>query len=382
MSKVKTILIGLGVGAGAMYLMDPRHGKRRQAMIRDQFISLAHDTDNMVDKGVRDMRNRARGMVAEAYSMLSDYDTSDWLTEQRVRSEIGRLIPYSRLIDVVAHKDRVVVRGPILVADKAYVMGKINAIRGVKTIEDQLQGYESEEAIPGYQVDMQSQPGMQGNARSWSPTARLIGSLAGAGMMAFGGSKGGIVGSSMSIAGIGLVARSISNRDLGQLVGISSEPGAVSVQKSINIDAPVQQVYEFWNNYENFPRFMDHLKSIQDIGGGMSHWVAKGPANSSVEWDALEVQNIPNKVISWRSTPESQVKTEGSVRFRENQMGGTTINVHMVYTPPAGVIGHAVAVLFGDNPKQAMDEDLMKLKSLLEEGKTTGSGKEVTTREL
>ena len=380
MSSLRPLLIGLGVGAGTMYLMDPRYGKRRRAMIQDQFAEIAHNADEMVDKSMRDMRNRAQGIVAETYSKLSEQDTSDWIVEQRVRSEMGRIIPYSRSIDVMVHDGLVSLRGPILMRDKAYLLGKINHLPGVRTIADKLEALESTEGVPGLHVEGRNMPASQG--RSWSPSARFLGGLAGAGILAFGATRGGLIGSSMSLAGIGLVARSISNKALGQLVGLSSEPGAITTHKAINIDVPVHEVYDLWNNFENFPQFMNHLKQVTNLGGGLSHWVATGPANSSVEWDALEVQNIPDRVIAWRSTPDSQVKTEGSVRFRENQRGGTTVYVHMVYSPPAGVIGHAVATIFGDNPKQAIDEDLQRMKTLLEKGKTTTSGKKVTRSQV
>jgi hypothetical protein len=114
---------------------------------------------------------------------------------------------------------------------------------------------------------------------------------------------------------------------------------------------------------------MSNIDQIVDMGGGRSHWIVKGPAGSKVEFDAMTTDAIPNEVVAWETLPNSAVQHNGFVRFRETD-GGTQINVQMNYTPPAGVAGHAVAKLFGKDPKTEMDADLARLKTLLEEGKT------------
>lgn len=155
----------------------------------------------------------------------------------------------------------------------------------------------------------------------------------------------------------------------------------IRVHKSINIAAPLEEVYELWSNFENFPRFMTNIEAIQNTGEGRSHWVVKGPAGSKVEFDAIETDNKPNRMIAWATTPESQVKTQGQVQFRDSN-GGTLVNVNMAYTPPAGVAGHAVAALFGKDPKTEMDADLARMKTLLEEGKTRANKTTVTREQV
>jgi uncharacterized membrane protein len=118
------------------------------------------------------------------------------------------------------------------------------------------------------------------------------------------------------------------------------------------------------------------------MDGGRSHWKAAGPPGSQVEWDAIITQQIPNHRIEWMSEEGAPVKNAGMVHFTENRSGGTRVTINMSYTPPAGALGHAVASLFGTDPKSAMDEDLARMKTLLEEGKTSVEGREIRRGDL
>jgi uncharacterized membrane protein len=142
------------------------------------------------------------------------------------------------------------------------------------------------------------------------------------------------------------------------------------VQKTITVNAPIEQVWELWSNFENFPHFMSHVKEVRKLDEGRSHWVVAGPAGVPVEWDAVITDWVPHQLIAWKSVEGSTVDSAGRVRFQTLQDRSTEIDVQLSYNPPAGAVGHAVAALFGADPKRAMDEDMVRLKSLLEEGKT------------
>jgi uncharacterized membrane protein len=73
--------------------------------------------------------------------------------------------------------------------------------------------------------------------------------------------------------------------------------GAIHVWKSIVINQSPDELYRFWHNFENLPRFMDHLESVQQTGDRRSHWVAKGPAGTTVEWDAEITEDRPNELM-------------------------------------------------------------------------------------
>ena len=143
----------------------------------------------------------------------------------------------------------------------------------------------------------------------------------------------------------------------------------VHVREAIRLEKPIEEVYAFWRSFENLPRFMQHLERVQDIGNSRSHWVAKGPAGMKYEWDAEIINEIPNQVIGWRSLPTADVVTAGSVNFDRIRGGGSTqVTVKLQYAPPAGRLGKMIAQLFGDEPSQAIREDLRRLKWILEAG--------------
>ncbi len=154
----------------------------------------------------------------------------------------------------------------------------------------------------------------------------------------------------------------------------ASRDGRVRVIKTIIINRSVEEVYGFWRNFENLPRFMENLESVRITGDRRSHWKAKAPARMTVEWDAEILEDEVNKSISWRSLPGSQIHHSGTVRFERATGGrGTLIRVELAYTPPAGKLGSTVAKLFGKEPGQQIGHDLRLLKQVLETGEIVRS---------
>lgn len=141
------------------------------------------------------------------------------------------------------------------------------------------------------------------------------------------------------------------------------------VREAIRLEKPIDEVYRFWRRLDNLPRFMRHLERVVDLGNGRSRWTAKGPAGTTVEWEAEIINDVPNKVIGWRSLQGSQLVTAGSVNFDRARAGRETqLTVHLQYAPPGGRLGKVVARLFGDDPARAIREDLRRMKWLLEAG--------------
>ncbi len=146
------------------------------------------------------------------------------------------------------------------------------------------------------------------------------------------------------------------------------------VTKVITVNRPADEIYRFWRSFENFPRFMHYLESVQTNGDGRSHWRAKGPAGKTVEWDAEIVEDRPNELIAWRSVEGSEVENAGSVRFVRAPGGrGTEVHVELDYNPPGGAVGAAVASLFGKEPAQEMSADLRAFKQMMELGEVVQS---------
>jgi len=143
----------------------------------------------------------------------------------------------------------------------------------------------------------------------------------------------------------------------------------VNVEHSITIDRPRSELYRFWRQLDNLPRFMDHLESVERLDHRRSRWVARGPAGVAVQWDAEIINEVPDEVIGWASLPGSQVSTAGSVTFRDAPGGrGTELRVRLQYSPPAGKAGAALAWLAGEEPSHQIKEDLRRLKAMLEAG--------------
>src|SRR5262249_32633492 len=140
---------------------------------------------------------------------------------------------------------------------------------------------------------------------------------------------------------------------------------AVDVQKTMRIHAPVDQVFDFFALYENFPKFMSNVKEIRDLGSDRSHWIVRGPAGGAVEWDAVVTRFEPGRALAWRSVEGSPIPNAGTIRFEELSEGVTRVDIKLSYAPPGGALGHAAAALFGTDPKSEMDADLMRAKVAL-----------------
>jgi uncharacterized membrane protein len=150
--------------------------------------------------------------------------------------------------------------------------------------------------------------------------------------------------------------------------------GGTTLKKSIIINSTPEELYRFWRDFENLPRFMQHLQSVEETGEGRSHWVTKGPADSRVEWDAELTEDRENELIAWRSLEGSDVDNSGSVRFEPAPGNrGTIVKVEINYTPPGGALGSLVAKLFGEEPGQQAQESLRTFKQLMETGEVVVS---------
>jgi uncharacterized membrane protein len=143
----------------------------------------------------------------------------------------------------------------------------------------------------------------------------------------------------------------------------------IKVDRSVTINRSPEELYRFWRNFENLPRFMENLESVRTIDDRRSHWVAKAPMGKTVEWDAEIINEEENKLIAWRSLEGSDVDSAGSVRFEPAPGGrGTEVKVSLIYNPPGGKIGSIISKLFGKDPEQQVQEDLRRFKQLMEVG--------------
>ncbi len=142
-----------------------------------------------------------------------------------------------------------------------------------------------------------------------------------------------------------------------------------TAEKTIIVSAPVSDVYQYWTQFDRFPEFMSNIKSVEKAGDRLSHWVAKGPLGTSVEWDAETTLMEENKRIAWNSRDHGDITTSGQVTFLPLDNNQTQIHVLIKYDPPAGIVGDVVAKIFSD-PQRELEEDLERFKTIINHQRT------------
>ncbi len=373
------ILLGAGLGAGLMYLLDPERGRRRRALLRDQLTRTTHRAMHRVNVAARDIGHRTAGLAAEARHRLTTEHPSDRVVADRVRARIGRTVSHPHAVRVDVAGGRVTLSGPILAREVDDLLACVSSIRGVTGVENRLEVYEQ----PGRLSALQGgRVFLQGTSAKWPPAARVLACAAGGGLMANCLARRTPGAALLGAAGFALFLRGLTNVGLRRLAGISRGNRWTEVRKAVVVHAPVEEVFDFWTHYANFSRFMAHLREVRDLGGGRSYWVAVGPAGVTATWTAATTRVVPDELLAWRTEPGSMIPNAGVVRFERAGGESTRVEIRLAYRPPAGALGHIAARLFGADPKSALDEDLVRLKSLLENGSASAPGKRATRQEL
>jgi uncharacterized membrane protein len=148
----------------------------------------------------------------------------------------------------------------------------------------------------------------------------------------------------------------------------------VELTATTTVRKPASEVYAFWRHLENLPTFMAHLDDVREAGDRRSHWTTSIPHDRTVEWDAEITEEVPGERIAWRSVGEADVPNRGEVRFVPAPDGvSTEVHVLLAYDIPGGEVGKAVAKYLGEEPHQQLDDDLRRLKQVLETGEVVRS---------
>jgi uncharacterized membrane protein len=232
-------------------------------------------------------------------------------------------------------------------------------VESTPSLETPLRRYGSRRGdIPGLESATLEPPGDRGAGD------RALALLAGA-LALYGIARRGALGFAARTIGTGMLWSELRQGQTPAAPVTRERRRVVDVQKTVLIDAPVDRVYEFWTDYENFPLFLSNVREVRDLGGGRSHWSVRGPGGVPIEWDAVLTEQVPGEILAWRSRPGSMLENAGAVRFRR-EGEGTRVDLRLCYSPPAGGAGQAVAELLGADPRQRLNEDLGRLKALLE----------------
>jgi uncharacterized membrane protein len=241
----------------------------------------------------------------------------------------------------------------------------------------------SRRAHPTVRAAIESDRSTLGQERNVGDVERWISGLAGAALVARGLNQRSLGSLALAAVGGSLLYRGATGHcHLYDRLGLNTAGGRASaakwspavhsgilVTRAVTIDRPIEDVFSFWRNLENLPRFMRHLESVKQTDATHSHWVARGPMGSAIEWDAEIFNEKPNELIAWRSVEGSEVDHAGSVRFQKAPADrGTEVHVSLNYEPPGGRIGASIAWLFREEPRAQIEDDLRRFKQVMETG--------------
>jgi uncharacterized membrane protein len=374
------LMLGVAVGGGLMYFADPHRGARRRALVAQKAVHGLHVAETAADTSVHDLGNRVVGAVAEIRGLFHRGAVDDAVLVDRVRARIGRAASYANTIEVTSEDGRVRLSGPVLQSDAERLIDAAASVRGVRDVESSLELYDAADNVPGLHGERRIRNRPPELLReSWSPGTRLLIGLSGALALAFPARSRRAAIPSRILGGL-LVARALTNAPLRRMFGMLRRRG-IRFQKIVTIHEPVERVFELWSNPENFSNIMSHVHEVKKTGENRFRWTVCGPAGTSATWESCITELETNRLIAWRSLPGSLIRNAGIIRF-EPVEEGTRVQLQISYNPPGGKMGHALATLFGVGPKNALDDDSPRLKSLFEEGKTTAHGETVTREAL
>lgn len=169
----------------------------------------------------------------------------------------------------------------------------------------------------------------------------------------------------VGLAGLTLLARGATNRPLRSMLASGARGAPLLVEQSIRIEATPERVFDLFAHYENFPRYLSNVVEVRDLGNRRSHWVAKGPAGTEFSWNSVLTDHRRPRRLAWETEPGAEVEQSGEILF-DPVRSGTRVTVRLSYRPPAGVIGQALAAMLGSDPKRQLEQDLWRMKALVE----------------
>ncbi|HEX4494390.1 MAG TPA: hypothetical protein VIE43_01870 [Thermoanaerobaculia bacterium] len=207
-SLAGTAGVGLGLGAGLMYLLDPQGGRGRRALARDKSVAALKKGGQVAAQTSRDLGNRTKVLISDAGTKLRESELVTDLTNRGgallkdVRRSVRRAVTYPAAIEAAVEEGKVVLRGLVLASEVAGLMLALEAVEGVREIQNQLEIHESVEALAAF----------RNNARRWAvPAARVLTGGTGSALALAGLKRKDKVGAALGALGLGLIAHGLTN---------------------------------------------------------------------------------------------------------------------------------------------------------------------------
>lgn len=214
---------------------------------------------------------------------------------------------------------------------------------------------------------------------------RIASAIAGGGLIAYGIKRKDWIGALLGLVGGGLALRGATGHcQVYDALDIDTNESSLfergkekakdwfsqetEIVKSITINKSADELYAFWRNFENLPKFMNHLESVKVVDNARSEWTAKAPLGTQARWTAEITEDVNNEKIAWRSVENSEITNSGKVEFLPTIERGTVVKVTIRYQPPAGKLGAFASYFLSEEPDTQISEDLRRFKSLMETG--------------
>ncbi len=350
------------------YLFDPLSGKKRRADLKSGLVGKYHRFRRFLDKAARDVKNRSYGLLGEIrYRLIKGKDVSDEVLVQRVRSKLGRFTSHPHAIETRSDNKRIFLGGPILAHEIKGLVTTLKSVPGVDQVTNELEPHDEAGNLSSLQGGKPLRGGRLELAQeNWAPSVRLTLGVVGA-LLSYDGLRRSNFNGSVEITCGGLLlARSIANVPIKQVLGFDRKQKGLLVEKTMTVPAPVDEVFSFFSHFSDYPHFMRNICEASDLGDGCWRLVTRGPAGLPVGWNAQVNIIDQNKVIAWKSNPASTFSNEGALKFEDLDGKKTRVHLRMSYSPTLGFLGNVVASLLGASPKKELEEDFLRVKSYFE----------------
>lgn len=357
-------MLGAGAAGFSVYLLDPKDGQKRRSRLIKGTKKVVATAKHEAEKSLKDAQHHFVGGIACLSARLRAEEATDEVIVERVRSRMGRVVAHPHPVKVVSDQGIVTLWGPVARHELLPLLYKVKATPGVKEIRNHLTAYDpKEQEFHASRMESRKSGGITS-----SPFQRLLIGAAGATAAIYGLYRKNAFGRALAIAGAGAMAGSTINKNISSSLALSDCSQGFEVEQTINVNAPVSDVFDFWVNPENYPQAFSHISSVEQIGENLYRWTVKGPAGIPIGWEGVITRIVPNTLVEWKSQPGSLIANSGTARFDPNYDASTRLHIRMFYRPPAGILGRFVAELFGSDPEDMLRDDLRRLKWLFESG--------------
>lgn len=358
------LLGGIATAATAAYFLDRKKGRERRARVARGAERLARTIGERAALGVRDGQHRIVGMTKQAWLALRHEHLEDRVLVERIRSRMGRIVSHPHKIHVASDEGVVTLWGQTSQDEALELARTVSGMRGVNELRDHIEICDPEPEAPRPHNPLRQ--ARLATRLNWSPRQRLAATVAGAAVAAYGWRRRDKLGFCLSVLGAGLTAQGWMKHNVHSILALSEDCPGFELERTVRINAPISDIYDFWCNPENYPKVFSHIAAIERQGENLYRWTINGPAGIPFHWEGMITRTIPNTIVEWKSLPGSAVGNFGIARFDPNYDASTRVHIRMFYRPPAGILGRFLAELFGTDPKKVLDQDLARLKRIFE----------------